>query len=107
MPDVVSAEMHEGNDPDEVAVYVNRQNGDSWVKQVVSTRARITFGLRISDLTVISILSAQTGVGTISLLRCGGTSCPTKVPCHAADGSGQREEGTQAFYDGRGAVRCL
>jgi hypothetical protein len=38
MPDVVSAEMHQGNDPDEVAVYINRQNGDFWLKQVVSNR---------------------------------------------------------------------
>jgi hypothetical protein len=38
MPDVVSAEMHQGDDPDEVAVHVNRQNGASWVKQVLSTK---------------------------------------------------------------------
>jgi hypothetical protein len=35
--DVVSAEMHQGADPDEVAVYVNQQKGASWIKQVVST----------------------------------------------------------------------
>jgi len=38
VPDVVSAEMHQGNDPDEVAVYVNRQNGSSWVKHIVSNK---------------------------------------------------------------------
>ncbi len=36
--DVVSAEMHQGTDPDEVVVYINRQKGVSWIKQVVSTK---------------------------------------------------------------------
>jgi hypothetical protein len=30
--------MHQGADPDEVAVYINRQKGVSWIKQVVSTK---------------------------------------------------------------------
>jgi hypothetical protein len=38
MPEVVSAEMHQSKDPDEVAVYVNHRNGESWGKQVVSDR---------------------------------------------------------------------
>jgi hypothetical protein len=36
--DVVSAEMHQGVDPDEVAVYVNQQKGAAWDKQVISTK---------------------------------------------------------------------
>ncbi len=36
--DVVSAEMHQGADPDEVIVYVNQRNGASWDKQVISTK---------------------------------------------------------------------
>ena len=36
--DVVSAEMHQGADPDEVAVYINRANGSSWTKQTISSR---------------------------------------------------------------------
>jgi hypothetical protein len=36
--DVVSAEMHQGADPDEVVVYINQQKGLSWKMQVVSTK---------------------------------------------------------------------
>ncbi len=36
--DVVSSEMHQGADPDEVAVFINRNNGASWQKQVVSSK---------------------------------------------------------------------
>jgi len=38
MIDVVSSEMHQGADPDEVAVFINHNNGSSWKKQVVSTK---------------------------------------------------------------------
>lgn len=36
--DVVSAEMHQSEDPDEVAVYLNQGGGLSWKKQIISTR---------------------------------------------------------------------
>ncbi|MBA7655971.1 hypothetical protein ES703_63884 [subsurface metagenome] len=36
--DVVSAEMHQGAEPDEVAVYINRANGSSWRKQTISSK---------------------------------------------------------------------
>jgi hypothetical protein len=36
--DVVVAEMHQGDDPDEVRVYINRGNGQSWSRQIISTR---------------------------------------------------------------------
>jgi len=38
MIDVVSSEMHQGGDPDEVAVFVNQANGSAWTKQIISTR---------------------------------------------------------------------
>ena len=36
--DVAAAEMHQGADPDEVAVYFNQERGASWRKEVLSTR---------------------------------------------------------------------
>ncbi len=36
--DVVSSEMHQGVDPDEVAVYINQGSGLSWKKQIISTK---------------------------------------------------------------------
>ena len=36
--DVVSSEMHQSADPDEVAVFINQGNGLSWNKQIISTR---------------------------------------------------------------------
>lgn len=36
--DVVSAEMHQSADPDEVILYLNQQQGTSWTKQVISTK---------------------------------------------------------------------
>jgi hypothetical protein len=36
--DVVSSEMHQSADPDEVTVYINQDNGLSWHKQVISNR---------------------------------------------------------------------
>jgi len=36
--DVVAAEMHQGADPDEVAVYINQGSGLSWKKQIISTK---------------------------------------------------------------------
>ena len=38
MIDVVSSEMHQGVDPDEVAVFINRANGSAWKKQIISSR---------------------------------------------------------------------
>jgi hypothetical protein len=38
MIDVVSSEMHQGADPDEVAVFINKANGSAWTKQVISTK---------------------------------------------------------------------
>jgi hypothetical protein len=46
--DIVYAEMHQGEDPDEVAVLLNQQNGQSWKKQVISQKG--SHGLRIEDI---------------------------------------------------------
>jgi hypothetical protein len=37
-PDVAASEMHQGQDPDEVAVFLNRNRGAAWDKQVLSTK---------------------------------------------------------------------
>lgn len=36
--DVVTAEMHQSEDPDEVVVYVNQERGATWTKQVLSKK---------------------------------------------------------------------
>lgn len=36
--DIIYSEMHQGVDPDEVAVLFNRNKGQHWIKQVVSTK---------------------------------------------------------------------
>jgi hypothetical protein len=36
--DIVTAEMHQGEDPDEVMVYINQGNGTNWIKQILSTK---------------------------------------------------------------------
>jgi len=46
--DVVSSEMHQGADPDEVTVYINRANGASWKKQVISAKG--SHYIRVADI---------------------------------------------------------
>ncbi|KPK44127.1 MAG: hypothetical protein AMJ65_03860 [Phycisphaerae bacterium SG8_4] len=46
--DVVSSEMHQGTDPDEVAVFINHAKGSSWTKQVISTRG--SHYIRVADI---------------------------------------------------------
>jgi len=36
--DIAASEMHQGKDPDEVAIFVNRSGGTAWDKQILSTR---------------------------------------------------------------------
>lgn len=36
--DIAASEMHQGEDPDEVAVFLNRGQGLKWDKQILSTR---------------------------------------------------------------------
>jgi hypothetical protein len=36
--DIASSEMHQGDDPDEVVVFINRNAGAAWDKQVLSTK---------------------------------------------------------------------
>jgi len=46
--DVVSSEMHQGADPDEVAVFINRGKGSSWTKQVISKKG--SHYIRVADI---------------------------------------------------------
>ena len=46
--DVLTAEMHQGADPDEVRVYINKGKGLSWKKQVVATTG--SHNMRLVDL---------------------------------------------------------
>jgi hypothetical protein len=46
--DIVTAEMHQGADPDEVDVYLNLGRGDSWRKQILSTKG--SHYVRIADI---------------------------------------------------------
>lgn len=46
--DIAYAEMHQGADPDEVVVLLNRDNGHSWSKMIVSERG--SHGLISADL---------------------------------------------------------
>ncbi len=46
--DVVAAEMHQGTDPDEVAVHINQGNGLSWKKQIISTKG--SHFIRVGDI---------------------------------------------------------
>jgi len=46
-PDVVTAEMHQSPDPDEVIVYLNLQNALEWKKQVISNTG--SHFLRVAD----------------------------------------------------------
>ncbi len=48
--DVSSAEMTQGEDPDEVKVYYNSNNGQNWLKQIVSTVGSHTMKILDIDL---------------------------------------------------------
>lgn len=46
--DIITAEMHQGVDPDEVIIYLNRRAGASWDKRVISLKG--SHGLQVGDL---------------------------------------------------------
>lgn len=46
--DIATAEMHQGEDPDEVIIYFNLGEGQSWNKQVLATTA--SHSMRIADI---------------------------------------------------------
>ena len=46
--DLVTAEMHQSTDPDQVSVYRNNGDGRSWTQQVVATSG--SHNLRIADI---------------------------------------------------------
>ena len=45
--DMVAAEMHQGSDPDEVAIYINQDRGSSWKKQILSSKG--SHYIRVGD----------------------------------------------------------
>ena len=46
--DVVTAEMHQSEDPDEIAVYWGRDKGQTWEKEVIATTG--SHSMRIADI---------------------------------------------------------
>jgi len=46
--DIATAQMHQGQDPDEVSIYFNRGGGRTWLKQVLSEAG--SHSMRIADL---------------------------------------------------------
>ena len=46
--DIVTAEMHQGKDPDEIAVYLNQESGKAWRKEVIGTRG--SHNMRVVDV---------------------------------------------------------
>ena len=52
--DIVYAEMHQGNDPDEVVVLLNIENGANWDKRILSTKG--SHGVRIADVNNDNLL---------------------------------------------------
>jgi hypothetical protein len=61
-PDIVTARMHQGQGPQEVAVYLNGDKGLTWTKQGVSTQG--SHNVVLADLDgdgAIDILGANHG----------------------------------------------
>jgi len=46
--DIVYAEMHQGDDPDEVVVMYNKEVGLAWEKQVISDKG--SHGIQVADI---------------------------------------------------------
>lgn len=46
--DLVTAEMHQSSDPDEVSVYLNNRNGRAWTQQIVAKSG--SHNLRVGDI---------------------------------------------------------
>jgi hypothetical protein len=46
--DIVTAEMHQGQDPDEVKIYLNQGSGAAWAKKVIATSG--SHAMRIVDI---------------------------------------------------------
>jgi len=77
--DIVFAEMHQSQDPDEVSIYFNKDGkGGAWTKQVVRQRVHTTCESGISAAMAIWISWGPTGATIIlmaHLLKCGKTRC--------------------------------
>jgi hypothetical protein len=46
--DIVTAQMHQGVNPDEVMIYLNQNGGESWDRRVISTKG--SHGLQVADV---------------------------------------------------------
>lgn len=46
--DIATAQMQQGEDPDEIAVYINQGDGDHWLKQIIATTG--SHNMRIVDI---------------------------------------------------------
>ncbi|MBN1290366.1 MAG: VCBS repeat-containing protein [Candidatus Latescibacteria bacterium] len=46
--DIITAEMHQGADPDEVSIYINKKQGSSWQKLVISQKG--SHYIRVADI---------------------------------------------------------
>jgi hypothetical protein len=46
--DIVTAQMHQGVDPDEVMIYFNQKKGSTWLRQVISEKG--SHGLQVADV---------------------------------------------------------
>ncbi|MGW8180739.1 MAG: FG-GAP repeat domain-containing protein, partial [bacterium] len=46
--DLITAEMHQGVDPDEVLIYLNQRGGKSWKRQVISSKG--SHGVQVEDV---------------------------------------------------------
>jgi hypothetical protein len=68
--DVAIAEMHQGADPDEVCVYLNRKGGTAWQKQLLSTRG--------SHDIVVADIGADGDLDIVGANH-GGASCPLEL----------------------------
>ena len=71
--DVVTAQMHQGADPDEVCVYLNGGDGSSWARRVISERGSHNVVVADLDGDGDSTSWGPTTAGGISRSNSGGT----------------------------------
>jgi hypothetical protein len=46
--DIITAQMHQGADPDEVMIYLNQQGGKAWDRRVISEKG--SHGVQVADV---------------------------------------------------------
>lgn len=110
--DIVTAEMRQGADPDEVKVYRNAGAGAAWRREVLAARG--SHGLRAADVDGdgdVDLLGAnwdEAGAGTrVSLWRNTGSDLPWKRHVLDADRPGRAIFILPADVDGDGRTDVL